>query len=107
MMNATLLITRDSGFTDFIRRYRVMLDGEEIGLIKNNGKFECAIPSGRHTLEMKVDWCSSNAIEFEAGAGERVRFACGSNLRGWKGFKASKIIQEAPHEYIWLRQLSK
>ena len=105
-MKATLLITRDSGFTDFVRKNKVLPDGEEIGLLKNGGSFGCAISAGRHTLQLKVDWCGSNSVEFNSVAGESLRFECGSNLRGWKVLKASKVTRETPHEWIWLKPSS-
>lgn len=105
-MTATLFITRDSGFADFARRYKVVLDGEEIGVVKNGGSFECPVSNGRHALQLKVDWCSSSVVEFEIAASEPIHFECGSNLRGWKLFKAGKVMRETPHEWIWLRQSS-
>lgn len=105
-MSARILLSRDSGFTDYVRRYKVMIDGEETGQIKNGGTFECQISCGQHSLQLKVDWCSSNTVEFDAAENETVIFECGSNLRGWKLFKANKTMRETPHEWIWLRQSS-
>lgn len=105
-MTASLFITRDSGFADFVRKYKVVLDGEEIGVLKNGGTFGCTIASGKHALQLKVDWCGSDMVEFNAVPGEQVQFQCGSNLRGWKLLKASKVMRESPYEWIWLKQSS-
>ena len=105
-MNARIHLVRDSGFADYTRQYKIIVDGEEKGRIKNGGTFECVIAPGRHTLELKVDWCGSNLVEFEVVCNETAYFNCGSNLRGWKIFKASKIMKKAPHEWIWLKSSS-
>lgn len=106
IMSARIHLARDSGFADYTRQYKVVVDGEEKGQIKNGGTFECEIAPGRHTLELKVDWCGSNILKFEVADNEKAYFDCGSNLRGWKIFKASKIMREAPNEWIWLKSLS-
>lgn len=105
-MNATLVLQRDSGYVDFIRRYKVLLDGEQIGAIRNGGRFECQVPPGRHVLQLKIDWCGSNAVEFEVGAGEAIRFECGSNLRGRKAANVGKAMISTPNEWIWLSRAS-
>lgn len=105
-MSAGMFLGRDSGFADYARRYKVMINGEEKGQIKNGGTFECEIPAGQHTLQLKVDWCSSNTLEFEVRENETVRLECGSNLRGWKLLKAGKTMRETPHAWIWLRRAS-
>lgn len=105
-MSARIVLRRDRGFTDYMRRYKVLIDGEEKGQIKNGGTFECEIPCGRHTLQLAVDWCSSNTVEFEAEENGMLGFDCGSNLRGWNLLKARKIMREAPDAWIWLRDAS-
>ena len=73
-MSARIFLSRDSGFTDYVRRYKVIIDGEVKGQIKNGGTFECEIPCGHHSLQLRVDWCSSNTVEFDAEDNKTVRF---------------------------------
>lgn len=47
IVSATIRLNRDSGFADFSRRYKVMINGVELGHIKNGGVFECQIPTGK------------------------------------------------------------
>ena len=102
-MSARIHVARKREFADFLRQYKVVIDGMEKGRIKNGGSFDCEIAPGRHTIELKIDWCGSNTIAFNVADNEIIRFDCGSNLRGWKLFKARKIMREAPHEWIWLK----
>jgi len=105
-MSAKIYLTRNKEFADVFRRYKVVIDGVEKGRIKNGGTFACDITAGRHTIELKIDWCGSNIIEFDVRNNEIVAFDCGSNLRGWKIFKAGKVMKETPHEWIWLKKAS-
>lgn len=102
-MSTRLRLTRDRGYVDIARAYEVIVNGTVVGTIRNGGQFECDIPSGRCSVQLRVDWCGSNIIEIEATEGEVAEIECGSNLRGWKLFRASKVMRESPNEWIWLR----
>ena len=103
-MGARLRLKRDSGFADFIRRYDVLVNGKVVGQVKNGGVFECDIPAGKISVELRVDFCGSGALGVEVLEGGVVDLECGSNLRGWKLLKAQKVMREAPDEWIWLRK---
>lgn len=103
-MSARIHLTRDSGFVDVGRSYDVLIDGEIAGRIKNGGTFECEIPSGKSTVQLRVDWCGSNTLNIEAPEGAIVELECGSNLRGWKILRTQKVMRDSPNEWIWLRK---
>ena len=105
-MSARILISRKREFADYLRRYKVIIDGQEKGRIKNGASFECPLAPGRHSLELKIDWCGSETLEFDLTTNQTVRFECGSNLRGWKIFKARKIMRDNPQEWICLKRSS-
>ncbi|MGQ2992391.1 MULTISPECIES: hypothetical protein [unclassified Variovorax] len=102
-MRTRIVLRRDSGFMDFTRRYKVVIDGEEAGTIGNGGRFETEVEAGAHTLQLRIDWCSSNLLEFFAPEGGQLGLECGSNLRGRHIWKASRLLDEAPEAWIWLR----
>lgn len=45
--------------------YKVVLDGNIIGHIKNGEEKEFDIPEGNHDLFLKIDWCRSNVLSFK------------------------------------------
>jgi len=96
VVSATIRLTRDRGFADFSRRYKVMVSGIELGHIKNGGVFECQIPPGKVSLQLRVDWCGSNTLEFDAHEDSITHLECGSSLRGWKIFSVNKVMREPP-----------
>jgi hypothetical protein len=59
-------IKRDSGYADRLRAYKVVLDGDVIAEIRNGQQLDLDVPPGRHRLQLKIDWCRSNCVDFEA-----------------------------------------
>jgi hypothetical protein len=102
-VSSVLRIKRDRGYVDIARTYEVLVNEEPVGTIRNGGELECAIPNGRSSVRIRLDWCGSNTIEIEAAEGGVVELECGSNLRGWKVFRASRVMRESPNEWIWVR----
>ena len=96
-------ITRDSGYADRLRAYKIILDEKVIGEIKNGQKIEIEIPKGSHKLYLKIDWCRSNIIDFKLDD-DIAEFECGSNLRGAKVFSAIFYIIFFRDQYISLKK---
>jgi hypothetical protein len=95
-----LTLKRDSGYADRARAYKVVLDGKVIGEIRNGEEKTFEISSGAHELVIKIDWCSSNTINFNHVS--TTRFNCGSNLRGAKIFLALIYVFFLRNQYVWL-----
>jgi len=51
-----------------LRAYKVVLDGKVIGTIKDGEQVEFDVAPGRHQLQLKIDWCRSNIVDFENSA---------------------------------------
>jgi hypothetical protein len=94
-------IKRDTGYADRVRAYKVVLDGNVIGEIKNGQQVEFDVAPGKHQLNLKIDWCRSNIVDFEINQ-STVEFECGSNLRGFKILLAIFYVTFLRSKYIWL-----
>src|SRR5664279_2250666 len=79
---ALIRITRDRGFADRMRAYRVLVDGQEIGEIRSGETKEFPIAAGPHELTARIDWAGSQVIRFTAAEGTVSCFVARSNLRG-------------------------
>jgi hypothetical protein len=79
---ALLKIVRDSGYADRLRAYKVVVDGNTAGEIRNGETKEFPVSSGQHDLSLKIDWCGSKTIRFTIADGEMLTFDAKSNLRG-------------------------
>ena len=77
-----LKVVRDSGYADRARAYKVVVDGQTVGEIRNGETREFPITSGQHDVSLKIDWCGSKIISFIATEGDVFTFDAKSNLRG-------------------------
>src|SRR5688572_19515030 len=102
-MGSSVTISRDSGYADRLRSYRVVVDDSEVGTISNGESKTFSIEPGPHQLVLKIDWCSSNTARFDLPPGRSIHFECGSNLRGMALFLSIYYVLFARDQYLWLR----
>ena len=57
-----IIINRASEYSNKVRNIKILLDGTEIGKIKDGESKTFPIQPGKHQLKAKIDWCSSNEI---------------------------------------------
>jgi hypothetical protein len=100
---ASLTIVRDSGFTDRRRNYQVLLDGNKAGQIGHAETKRFPVSQGRHKLRLKIDWCGSREVEFDAKETEELIFRV-TNLQNLIGVLGCVFL--SPSSYLKLRQIS-
>ncbi|MEO7310790.1 MAG: hypothetical protein ABIX01_10365 [Chitinophagaceae bacterium] len=67
-MPAKIILSRKNDFMNRTRMFKVLIDGQEVGKI-GNGKVETfEVAPGNHTIECKIDWCSSQTYEVTVGS---------------------------------------
>lgn len=86
-----LTIRRDRGWADKLRKYSILLDGLEVGLLAEGEEIVVPIAEGPHTLEARIDWCGSPLFRFEAKAAHPV-VQVGNALRGWRAWLALFVV---------------
>lgn len=86
---ARIIISRSSEYVNRLRGYKVILDGEEVGLIKNGKTLELNAEPGIHTIKVTVDWCSSQEISFAIANNDDTQYFFTS------AFKNARIILPA------------
>ncbi|MBA2663355.1 MAG: hypothetical protein H0U74_13790 [Bradymonadaceae bacterium] len=104
-MNAatTVIVEREFNIVDMARKYRVMVDDTEVHRLSNGDHFQFELPPGHHKIVIKIDWCSSQTIAFDAHPNTLVRFSCGNYIRGWRVLFALLYITVLRDFYLWLR----
>lgn len=100
---STIKITRDSGYADRVRKYKVICNGEEVAKIGNGESIEFETKPGEKEIYLKIDWCRSNKIIVNVPPGGEVSLQAGSSLRGTAVFMAIVYVLFMPHKYLWLR----
>ena len=75
--DATIVISRKrGGWRDRARSYVIMVDNTPVGKIKHGQRVELPVPHGRHELFLKIAWCNSRPITFDAQPGAVIEFFC-------------------------------
>lgn len=82
--DSEIQIARDSGFyTDRGRAYKVLVDGEEAGDVRQGETKSFTVEAGSHEVQMKIDWCRSRPVAVDAAPGTPARLGCRPAARPW------------------------
>jgi hypothetical protein len=72
--NALIVLSRKQrSWRDILRRYLVMLDGEQVAKVRRGQVIELPVSAGQHAIFLKIDWCSSPTVEVDAQPSEAIR----------------------------------
>lgn len=86
--DATIVISRKhGGYRDWFRSYVIMVDSNPVGKIKGGKRIVLPMSHGRHELFLKIDWCASRSITFEAQPGAVSEFFCEPGGRASAGLQ--------------------
>ena len=104
---ASIKIVRPNDFLNRARKLKIYLDGNKIGEISSNEVKAFEIPSGTHILNAKIDWCSSNKINFAISENETMKFELTYFAHGGRpgGFSILYKILFEPQKYLSLTNL--
>jgi hypothetical protein len=80
-----LAVQRGKGWRDKIRKYRILIDGVEIGRLAEGETIIRDVEDGSHVLEARIDWCGSPQFRFEARS-EHVVVTVRSAHWSWRAF---------------------
>lgn len=73
---STLTVIRPQALSAGARLFRMILDGNEIGVLRNGEIFRSGIDGGRHTLFLRIGSSSTPPLTFDVAAHEEVRVYC-------------------------------
>jgi hypothetical protein len=105
VQTATVVISRKSGgWRDRGRSYLVLVDGEPVTKIRHGQRIELPVPGGQHELFLKISWCTSRTISFEAQPASVVEFFCEP---GGPASTALPDVLGDPDRYIRLTRVDK
>jgi hypothetical protein len=98
---SSIVIHRRAGWRDKLSVYQVFLDGEQVGLVKNGAEVTIQTTPGTHSIQLRIEWCSSPELHVNAAAGTTEIVACGANSKLLLGFFYVSIWRG---KYIWIKQ---
>lgn len=76
--------TRPVEMISILRSYKVIVDDKLVCRLANGKSNSIEVPSGRHKVFAKIDWCRSKTVELNCPAGGSVEVKVYSPLDGWK-----------------------
>jgi hypothetical protein len=101
MADSAIELTRETGHrVDRWRGYKVVVDGKPVGTIKAGKTHRATVAAGKHTVQLRIDWCSSPTLEVDVPSGGHVALECGPNA---KFYNLLWMIIAHAREYIALR----
>jgi hypothetical protein len=81
-----LIVSRKSHYVNYFRKIRLYLDGKFVYAISDGETNRFELAPGTHTMEGKIDWCSSNIISFDIIEGQDLKVEIGSSaMSGFRG----------------------
>ncbi len=92
---------RANAYQDRARAYKVLLDGAEAGSVKRGETVSVDAAPGAHTLQMKIDWATSEPVQVNVVGGQDLHFECWPNAKPltaiyWTTLGRKKYIALAP-----------
>jgi hypothetical protein len=80
-MATKIIISRKSEWINRARGFKLFLDGNEMGKIANGGSEEYVVEPGVHSIQCKIDWCSSPELTVELKEGETKFLKASSGMK--------------------------
>jgi hypothetical protein len=81
-----IIVSRPVGYyQDALRRYKILIDGQEAGSLKRGETLRHAVRAGRHDVVAKIDWSGSPTahVDVRPGGTVTVKVSPGSPLGGF------------------------
>jgi hypothetical protein len=97
-----IIVRREkSNMQDLLRDYAVLVDGKVVAHVSNGAETEFDVEPGKHTVQMKIDWCRSLALDVDVDSGKTVTLLCGPNVSILLGLLYITVWR---NKYMWLRR---
>jgi hypothetical protein len=64
------------GWKDRLRRYQVVIDGEQVASVKHGERVDLPVTAGKHTVYMQISWARSPRLELDIAPGQVVTLEC-------------------------------
>lgn len=72
-VGALIVVSRPpGGYRDWLRSYRITVDGAEAGTLDRGSQLRCPVGPGAHEVRAVIDWSGSPVVQVDLAAGETV-----------------------------------
>jgi hypothetical protein len=74
--SALIRLEREEALNSSLSKFKIVVDGKQVGTIANGDVVEIHVDPGRHTLRLRISWTGSPSVPFSLDQGETVHFVC-------------------------------
>jgi len=99
-MASFVIRRREVAWQDRGRSYRVIVDGKELAQIANGAEMQIPVKPGKHLVQLKIDWCQSEALEVNVETDQPLVLECGPNSTPLLVLIYITLFR---NKYLWLR----
>ena len=96
-------LIRGSVYIDALRRYKIFVNGAQVGTVARGAVLDIEVPRGPLTIEARIDWCRSRSLTVEATPDRRIEIEVsndwGALLELWAitfGFRSYLTLKRLP-----------
>ena len=100
---ALLRVIRRAVYPDRIRKYKILVDGKQVGTIGAATVAEFHVPAGRLSVTARIDWGRSRPLVVDVGPGQTAEIEVSNT---WGAFLALWAITFGAGSYLTLKQIS-
>lgn len=79
MRETGIRLRRPKRWADKLRAYRVFVDGDKVGTIRQGEDRFFPLKPGTHEVVLWIDWCRSNRLVVDIAEREEVQMECGGH----------------------------
>jgi hypothetical protein len=70
------LVRRAGGWVDRARKYKVLIDGDQVGEIAPGARERFEVLPGTHDVMLKIDWARSQPLRLELAENDEAELFC-------------------------------
>jgi hypothetical protein len=90
-----------------LRAYKVILDGVEVGKIRDGETVDFSVSPGHHKLRIKISWTGSDVLIFNMRSDDTVVFECEPNGEAMTAtFDLLATLRKGGRAWVSLRRIS-
>ncbi|HWC54929.1 MAG TPA: hypothetical protein VG676_15190 [Chitinophagaceae bacterium] len=87
-----IIVSRSSEWMNRLRTYKVLINGNQVGMVKNGGTEEFSVQPGNNSVQCKVDWYSSKPFSIDIKEGETAYLRVRSGMKLYWPFFIAIIV---------------
>jgi hypothetical protein len=95
-----ITIAREKNYNAVLRTFKVLIDGVVVGEIGVGEVKNFRTGAGRHTVAVKIDWCTSRPLSVQKKEHANLPLRCGATYEGLRALFTAFV---KTRDYVYVR----